>query len=262
MGEAKDLSVEFPGVVIIHQKIRGSSVDEHVHDDHEFFFPLQGEIQIQTSGATLKAGPGRMTYLPPETPHSFTSDQRSQGERLILIVESPVWKRLDGGKFPAATLPASQLCKEICFQLLIHPKTRAAKSLVETLVQTLSEMLEEADPSTTSDPAHLSSDDPRLRSALELIEENFAGTLSAASLAKASGLSVRNLNRLFLTELGLTPKQVITRHRIEHARKLLEKGDRSVTDVCFDVGYSSVSQFIATFRKHTGQVPSSVRPLR
>jgi AraC-like DNA-binding protein len=56
----------------------------------------------------------------------------------------------------------------------------------------------------------------------------------------------------------MTPKQAITFHRIEKAKELLQK-NQSVTDVAYEVGYSSLSQFITTFRSLTGKLPSEFR---
>jgi AraC-like DNA-binding protein len=103
-------------------------------------------------------------------------------------------------------------------------------------------------------------EDERMKKSLQFIADEFSSNLSAELIAKKSGLSVRNLNRLFLKEFGLSPKQVVTFYRIDQAKKLLSTGKKTVTDTAFDVGYSSVSQFIATFRKHTGQLPSSFLP--
>ncbi len=261
MRQGQDITAQFPGILIIHQKIRGNSVHSHEHDrEHEVFLPLQGEIQIQVKdGPLLKAGPGKMVYMPPNVEHSFTSSSSSQGERLIFILDHKAWRANRGGKFKPSVLSASQLCKELLFHLLLFPKTKAAKSLISTLVQTFSEMLEEAGPGVQGELAHLAgrANDERVRRALAAIEAGYASKLSMESLARASGLSVRNLNRLFLEQLGLTPKQAVTLHRVEAAKRLL-RNRRSVTDTAFEVGYASVSQFITTFRRVTGALPSSI----
>lgn len=258
MKQGQDISAEFPGVLIIHQKIKGNSVDDHAHDEHEFFLPLQGEIQIQAGQELLKAGPGKMIYLPPSSTHSFRASSSSEGERLIFMIQPRLWKANEGGSFPPSVISASQLSKELLFHLLIHPKTRAARSLLDTLVQTLSEMLEDSGLQNMGDIAHLEgrSQDPRIRKALQAISASFDQSLPMERLARESGMSVRNFNRLFLSELGMTPKQAVTLYRIERAKGLLKGARRSVTDVAFEVGYQSVSQFITTFRKATGQLPS------
>jgi AraC-like DNA-binding protein/mannose-6-phosphate isomerase-like protein (cupin superfamily) len=264
MKQGQDIVAKFPGILIIHQKIRANTVEKHLHEEHEIFLPLQGEIRIQLGDKTLSAGPGRMIYLPPNLEHSFQSSSNTQGERLIFFIDSKEWKSYQGGQFSASTTSASQLSKELLFHLLIHPKTKAAKSLIQTLIQTISEMLETSGLNSIGDVAHLYgvSSDLRLKNALELIQAKFNARLSMEELAKRSGLSVRNLNRLFLQELGMTPKQVITLHRIENAKALLKRGQQSVTDIAFEVGYHSVSQFITTFRNLTGQLPSNIHGTR
>ncbi len=258
MKQGQDITAKFPGILIIHQKIRGNTVGQHRHDEHELFLPLQGEIQIQAGESLLKAGPGKMIYLPPDLEHTFQAGSSAQGERLILIVEKKVWKNGGGGSFPPSETTVSQLCKELLFHLLIYPKTKAAKSLTETLIQTASEMLESSGLHSCGEVAHLDgrTSDTRVKNALSIIQKSFNSPLSMDELAKGAGLSTRNLNRLFLEELGMTPKQAITLHRVENAKALLRQGRDSVTNIAFEVGYSSVSQFITTFRKITGQLPS------
>lgn len=258
MRQGQDIAAKFPGVLIIHQKIRGNTVDRHQHDEHELFLPLQGEIKIQSQEDLLKAGPGKMIYLPPGLEHSFQAASSAQGERLIFIVDAKTWKLSGGGDFPPSVATVSQLCKELLFHLLIFPKTKAARSLTETLIQTASEMLEASVLQSCGEVAHLGgrSRDARVGRALSIIRKSFNAPLSMDKLAKDAGLSTRSLNRLFLEELGVTPKQAITLHRIESAKAILKQKRTSVTDTAFEVGYSSVSQFITTFRKVTGQLPS------
>lgn len=90
------------------------------------------------------------------------------------------------------------------------------------------------------------------------MQENLGDKISIDEMAKQSGLSSRNLNRLMLQEIGLTPKQLLITVRIEKAQELLQKPGASVTDVALSVGYNSLSQFIAAFRSQTGQLPSEV----
>lgn len=262
MERIKDTFVEFNGLTIIHQKIRGNEVATHLHDEHEFFLPLQGEIQINAGNKLLKAGAGKLIYLPPSLRHSFHADSASQGERVILLFNKKIWSRYDGANFTASVVSASQLCKEIIFQLLIYPKTKAASALIQTLIQALSEMLETKSTNFAGDFGHLigKTEDERMRRSLQYIADMFSSSVTADDIAKNSGLSVRNLNRLFLKEFGMSPKQVITAYRIDQAKKLLSTGKKTVTDTAFEVGYNSVSQFISTFRKHTGQLPSSFLP--
>jgi AraC-like DNA-binding protein len=257
MKQGQDLTAEFPGLFLIHQRIRGREVLDHIHEEHELFLPLQGTIQVKIAGQTLRAGPGKMLYVPPGIEHSFTSPNSDEGERLIAIVNAKTWQAHGGGESAAAVRSVSQLSKELLFHLLTHPQTKAAKSLIATFVETVGEMLET--PTGPSGLDHVTglATDPRLREALRILNSQYLEELAMDDVARSAGLSTRSFNRLFLNEIGMTPKQLVILKRMAYAKTLL-KQKRSVTDVAFEVGYNSVSQFIVTFRKVTGQLPSSI----
>ncbi len=260
MKQGQDISAEFTGLFLIHQRIKGSEIIEHSHDDHEIFFPLMGEIQVKTKTQSLKAGPGKMLYVPPRLDHTFTSSKSAEGERLIAIVSDKLWKKAGGKAGPPGVISTSQLAKEILFYLLLHTKSKATQSLIQTFVETVQEMLATPTLEGETDIVHLSgkTKDLRLKKAVQSLSDQFAENISMETLANEAGLSVRNFNRLFLVDFGLTPKQVLILRRVNEAKKLLLQR-KSVTDVALEVGYSSLSQFIVTFRKVTGQLPSEFR---
>ena len=97
----------------------------------------------------------------------------------------------------------------------------------------------------------------RLLRARELVHERFADPLSNAELAAAAGLSPYHFLRLFHAVFGTTPRQYLTRVRIEQAKQRLLRDEASVTDVCLGVGFSSVGSFSTLFRRHTGASPSA-----
>lgn len=100
--------------------------------------------------------------------------------------------------------------------------------------------------------------DSRVRNAMELMESDL-DTIAISEVAEKSGMSLRNFNRLFLKETGLTPKDFLISRRIEKAKSLLKDTKRTVTDISFEVGYNSLSKFIAAFKKIEGVLPSDFR---
>ncbi|HEX4923294.1 MAG TPA: AraC family transcriptional regulator [Bdellovibrionales bacterium] len=260
MKRGLDLAIELPGLYLVHQNLPGKEVDQHVHDEHLLFFPLHGEIQVHLEKSTLSCGPGRMIYVPPATQHAFESSDK-EGERLIALLGPKVWKKHKLPKLEATLVAANQLCKELLFYMLLHKKTKHAPELVDLFARILAEVLQ------TSEGVHASqlnqlegrARDPRLLKALAFLRANVNEPPPASALAEHAGMSLRNLNRLFLQELGLTPKQVATSLRIEHAKTLLLEGRVSVTEAALSSGYQSLSQFITVFRQVTGQLPSEIR---
>lgn len=81
-----------------------------------------------------------------------------------------------------------------------------------------------------------------------------------AELAAAAGLSASRLIRVFSSLFGTTPHQLRTQVRLERARQRLAVGV-AVTDVCMEVGFSSVGSFSALFTRWTGTPPSRYRRL-
>lgn len=86
-----------------------------------------------------------------------------------------------------------------------------------------------------------------------------ARAASSSSLAKAAGLSRFHFLRRWKEAFGTTPHEDLTRMRIAQAKRLLERDAGSVTDVCFDVGFSSLGSFSALFAERCGCPPSAWR---
>jgi AraC-like DNA-binding protein len=74
--------------------------------------------------------------------------------------------------------------------------------------------------------------------------------------AREACLSSFHFHRLFASAFGETPHDFLTRIRMERAKRLLASGEMSVTEVCMEVGYSSLGSFSQKFRSLAGQTPS------
>jgi AraC-like DNA-binding protein len=95
----------------------------------------------------------------------------------------------------------------------------------------------------------------RLLRARDLVHERFAEPLTNAELARAAGLSPYHFLRLFHEVFGVTPRQYLTRVRIEEAKRRLARDEASITQACLDVGFASLGSFSTLFRRHTGTSP-------
>jgi AraC-like DNA-binding protein len=94
----------------------------------------------------------------------------------------------------------------------------------------------------------------RLVIARELLRERYTESLLLRELATTAGLSEFHFLRAYRDAFGETPHQHFTRLRLEHAKRALARG-AAVTEVCFDVGYSSLGSFSSLFARATGQSP-------
>ena len=96
-----------------------------------------------------------------------------------------------------------------------------------------------------------------LRRVRDRIDREYAQPLDVEALARGVHMSSGHLSREFRLAYGESPYAYLMTRRIERAMALLRRGDRSVTDVCFAVGCSSLGTFSTRFTELVGVPPST-----
>jgi AraC-like DNA-binding protein len=99
----------------------------------------------------------------------------------------------------------------------------------------------------------------RLLRARDAMDRAYAEPLDVRTVAAVAHVSEAHFIRTFRAVFGETPHRYLRRRRVERAMFLLRETDRSVTDICFDVGFSSLGTFSRTFRWIVGESPSEYR---
>ncbi len=95
--------------------------------------------------------------------------------------------------------------------------------------------------------------------AKDLADARYGEPLGVADLAAAARLSPSHFSREFHRAFGETPHRYLLTRRLERAAALLRMTDRSVADVCFAVGLTSVGSFTTSFRRMFGVTPTAYR---
>ena len=98
-----------------------------------------------------------------------------------------------------------------------------------------------------------------LRRVRDRIDREYAQPLDVEALARGVHMSAGHLSRQFRIAYGESPYSYLMTRRIERAMALLRLGDRSVTEVCFAVGCSSLGTFSTRFTELVGMSPSVYR---
>jgi AraC-like DNA-binding protein len=99
----------------------------------------------------------------------------------------------------------------------------------------------------------------RLRRVRDRIDREYAQPLDVEALARGAHMSAGHLSREFRLAFGESPYSYLMTRRIERAMALLRGGDLSVTEVCFEVGCSSLGTFSTRFSELVGMPPSAYR---
>ena len=99
----------------------------------------------------------------------------------------------------------------------------------------------------------------RLRRVRDRIDRDYARPLDVEALARDAHMSAGHFSRQFRLAYGESPYGYLMTRRIERAMALLRRGDLSVTEVCFEVGCSSLGTFSTRFTELVGMPPSEYR---
>jgi AraC-like DNA-binding protein len=99
----------------------------------------------------------------------------------------------------------------------------------------------------------------RMLRARDAIDRDYKLPLDIAALAAVAHVSEAHFIRSFKQTFGETPHRYLQRRRIERAMYLLRTSDRTVTDICMEVGFSSLGTFSRTFTEVVGETPSQFR---
>ncbi len=97
---------------------------------------------------------------------------------------------------------------------------------------------------------------------IEVMENHLADPLTLVQLANLCSLSVRQLNRIFKTHIGLGTMQFYIELRLNQAKKLCEQSTLSITEIALATGFSSTSYFSSKFRDHFKRSPSEMRAVK
>src|SRR6187402_1961380 len=91
------------------------------------------------------------------------------------------------------------------------------------------------------------------------MDRAYAQPLNVRAVAAVAHISEAHFIRCFRGVFGETPHRYLQRRRVERSMFLLRETDRTVTDICFDVGFTSLGTFSRMFRRIVGETPSDYR---
>ena len=220
--------------------------DWHRHRRGQFFYVETGLLTLRTEHGCWTLPPQRAAWMPPGELHTvrIAGPMRGWGVHV-----APAASR----DMPA--VPCIVGVNELMRALVYRASTWAMADDVDQEQERVLAVLMDEIRKAPVEPEHLGMpSDRRLLRIAQAVIERPGDTRSLEAWAVWAGLSPRTVTRLFRQETGCSFAQWRQQARLARAMERLAEGD-TVVDVADDLGYASVSAFVAMFRKNYGQPP-------
>lgn len=101
----------------------------------------------------------------------------------------------------------------------------------------------------------------RIEAVKRYIRDHITESFDCTTLAAVAGFSVPHLYRVFLQQVGESPKAYVRRLRLERAGRKLRMGASDIGEVALAAGYGSHNAFSKAFKQHFGLSPQAFRAL-
>jgi AraC-like DNA-binding protein len=225
----------------------GEVIKTHAHPWHQLIYASQGVMAVHTSEGEWVVPIHRGVWLPAGACHSIEMSGNVSLRTLYLV---PRLSKLLPDQ--PCVIGVSPLLRELILQMVelgsMTLRNPAHAHLIAVLLDHLHEM--------KGDALHLPLPrDGRARRIASALQREPSDKRRLSELSTLVGASKRTIERRFKSETGMGFGKWRQQLRLAHALKLLAAGD-AVTTVALDVGYDSVSAFIAAFRITFGRTPS------
>lgn len=223
------------------------TIRPHSHTWHQLIYAAQGVMSVHTAQGEWVVPPHRAVWAPAGVEHSLA--MVGSVSLQTLYVATSVSHLLPAS---CSVVNVSPLLRELILHIIrigmLDRRVPEHAHLIDFLLDQL--------PVLPATPLQLPLPrDPRARHVADRLRARPDDPGSVHQLAGAAGASGRTIERIFVTETGMTFGRWRQQARLLHAIRLLAAGN-PVTEVALDVGYESVSAFIAVFKSTFGTTPN------
>ena len=254
---------------------KASRISWHSHDCYEILMLADGATEYEfRDKKILELTGGHFLVIPPGIEHRGLHNIRRPARLCGILFDPTALDVVRGTPFTTADLTwiMAQIDLGLCdshrmsyemkgsFKLLLanlkkfEPEDRSAGiSLRSLLCAILHDAAKRLATERTLEPKIV------VQKAIQYMKHNLDVDASIASLTKSVGCSRARLFVLFKESTGMTPNDFWQRLRIDLSVEMLKDPGKSITDVAFEVGFSSSQYFCTVFRKYTGTTPSAYR---
>ena len=238
----------------------------HAHDEYVFgmvesgaartFF--RGHDDVHSVGGVITFAPGEVHTGAPASDQGWSYRMLYPSERLVRFVAREATRREFTPAFDASFVHDPLLADKMRATHVVLESVADGLQKECALLETLGELVIRHASSRDGERVPLPA--PRSRAALqrvrELLESEFARTVTIRELADEAGLSTFHLIRVFRTAFGLPPYKYLEQVRIQQARRLIRLGF-PLTHVVHATGFSDQSHLTRYFKRIVGVTPGT-----
>lgn len=243
--------------------------NNHSHLHHQIIFGLKGHAEFEISGQSGYIQKGVGCIVPSNHNHSFFGNQENKILMLDITNNLPLLELeaafssnaldsiLDSPKYFQFDQTMHILIVSLSDELGVMKNDNAAPSIVgQCLLHSLYHRLKGEISVEEVSSVHDRIDLSRIK---RYIYGNLADKIQTADLARLCNLSESHFYHKFRESIGMSPYQYVIDERIKAACEMLKESKKSITEICFTLGFSSQSAFTNLFRKKVGLSPTEFR---
>lgn len=233
----------------------------HQFCQNKFYYLTEGSFSITIGETEYTAQPGDWFFIPAGTMHSYTNIPGTPMKKY--------WMHFD--LYPSVNLLSSLQvahkvnaadCPKVGELFAEFARLRKSRDLSDRLrvkaiiLNLLAEYICLADRNTEVAGEERDED---MRNVLSYIQENFKRNLTTEELAGVCHMHPTHFIRAFKLRMAQTPHQYISDVRMEYARQLLDRSDRSIIEIAEEAGFYDLAHFSRTFKQYYSMTPSQYR---
>lgn len=254
------------------------SAISHWHDDLEFILVWSGHMEYNINGTTVTLQEGEGIFINTRQLHYGFSKNYEECVFLcilihpVLLCSSPYVEKnyvtpiIENESMPYFVLHSDRKYEQTILERLNemyrcrHDALSALKvqSLFFIIWENLFLLSDNAKQQPVTGNEHLSV----LKDMIRFIYENYADKISLAQISQAGKVGKTTCCAIFQKYTNATPVSYLTNYRLKKSIELLETTDKTISEICFEVGFSGASYFAETFRSLYGCTPTQYRARR
>ena len=233
----------------------------HPFSQNKFYYLTEGTFRITIDGVDYTAQPGDWFFIPAGVLHRYSNFPDKMMRKYWmhfdiypssdLLAPLKVAHRINVANCPqvqALFREFGRLCdsRDLCDRLRV-------KAIILELLAEYIRLAGRNTEVTWDERAE------EMRNVLSYIQENFRRHLTIEELAAVCHMHPTHFIRAFKIKMAQTPHQYITDVRMEYARGLLDRSDRSVVEIAEDAGFYDLAHFSRAFKRYFSMSPTQYR---